>query len=84
MRLVVATVGAAFAVVLTAGCTDGLDDASSWSSRRIFRLTAVEAGVDGGPAVDIEFVEPRGVAVGPDGSIYITDSDNGRVLVVTP
>jgi streptogramin lyase len=37
------------------------------------------AGV-GGPPLDAELNRPHGVCVGPDGSIYIADSYNDRVL----
>jgi uncharacterized protein (TIGR03663 family) len=31
-----------------------------------------------------EFNHPRGIAVGPEGNVYVTDSDNHRVQVFTP
>jgi RHS repeat-associated protein len=37
---------------------------------------------DGGPATQASFVTPMDVACGPDGTLYITDSLNGRIRVV--
>jgi uncharacterized protein (TIGR03437 family) len=39
---------------------------------------------DGGPAVSAMLNTPRDLAVGSDGSVYITDTGNGRVRKVTP
>lgn len=36
------------------------------------------------PAIDSKFWGPRGVAVGPDGNIYVTDTGNKRVLIFSP
>jgi streptogramin lyase len=38
---------------------------------------------DGGPALDAE-LEPRGLAVGPDGEIYVAEPENGVVRVLSP
>jgi sugar lactone lactonase YvrE len=45
-----------------------------------------EAGFsgDGGPATEATFVQPRDTAVGPDGSIYVTDTRNNVVRVISP
>ena len=37
----------------------------------------------GGAATDVSLSRPHGVAIGPDGAMYISDSDNGRVLKTT-
>jgi YD repeat-containing protein len=39
---------------------------------------------DGGPAINALLNEPRGLAVGPDGSVYIAEFDNDRVRRVAP
>jgi uncharacterized protein (TIGR03437 family) len=39
---------------------------------------------DGGPATSATLVNPTGLAIGPDGSLYVADATTYRVRVVTP
>jgi streptogramin lyase len=39
---------------------------------------------DGGPAADAALAAPSGLAVGPEGSLYIADASNNRIRRVTP
>ncbi len=38
-----------------------------------------EFGGDAGPSLEAQFDEPSGIAIGPDGALYIADTDNHRV-----
>ncbi|MEJ7764038.1 MAG: hypothetical protein WKF86_00940, partial [Acidimicrobiales bacterium] len=39
---------------------------------------------DGGPAVDAQFLAVRGVALGPEGSLYVADADEHTVRRIDP
>jgi hypothetical protein len=41
-------------------------------------------GGDGGPALTAELKQPAGIAIGPGGEVYIGDSGNNRIRVLTP
>ena len=75
---------------------DGSIYISDWLNNRIRRvgpdgIMATVAGNgnsgysgDGGPATSASISFPRGVAVGSDGNIYISDSGNNRIRRVNP
>jgi len=50
----------------------------------VFAGTVAGYGGDGGPALQAQFSLPMAVAVGPDGSVYISDAGNSRVRRVSP
>lgn len=39
---------------------------------------------DGGPATNAAFNEPYGMAIGPDGTLYVVDSGNYRIRAIAP
>lgn len=75
---------------------DGSVYISDSANQRVFRvspsgiMTTVAGGYvrgfsgDGGPANQATLNSPRGIAVGPDGSLYIADTGNQRIRRVSP
>ena len=48
-----------------------------------FAGTGVEGGAgDGGPAISAQVAHPRDLEIGPDGNLYIADTDNNRIRMI--
>jgi len=45
-------------------------------------LAGSDSGIDDGPGIEAKFSSPRGVAVGPDGNIYIADTNSHRIRMI--
>jgi sugar lactone lactonase YvrE len=51
---------------------------------RVITFAGSDEGYADGPAVRARFHTPSGIAVAPDGSIYVVDTGNHRIRAVTP
>jgi DNA-binding beta-propeller fold protein YncE len=58
-------------------------DAQTWVVTTIAGIGVAGSGGDGGPARQAELARPHGATIGPDGALYIGDSENHRVRKLT-
>jgi DNA-binding beta-propeller fold protein YncE len=59
-------------------------DAQSWIVTTIAGCGIAGGGGDGGLATEAGLARPHGAVVGPDGAIYLGDSENHRIRKLTP
>jgi len=59
-------------------------DARTWIVTTIAGTGIAGGGGDGGSATEAGLARPHGAVVGPDGAIYIGDSENHRIRKLTP
>ncbi len=58
-------------------------DAQTWIVTTIAGTGATGSGGDGGPAHEAGLARPHGATIGPDGALYIGDSENHRIRKLT-